>query len=99
MQILIPLLFIVSSFFGFVISLLFFNEVLVSPNTGSFWFWLIVLLSVFSGGLIGYFAMMIPKYGYLILFIVNFLGFFLLGATLGVTISSVLDDLLFYKIP
>lgn len=63
MQILIPLLFVVSSFAGFVFCLMFFNEVFISPDTSTVWFWMVVFLSVFCGGAIGYFAMIIPKYG------------------------------------
>lgn len=63
MQILVPILFIVSSFSGFIFCLLFFNELFIAPDTASFWFWIVVLLSVFCASVIGYFAMILPKYG------------------------------------
>lgn len=63
MKLLVPLLFIVSSFSGFIFCLLFLNELFIAPDTSSFWFWIIVLLSVFCAGVIGYFAMILPKYG------------------------------------
>ena len=65
MQILIPLLFIIGSSSGFIFCLLLFNEIFISADTSTIWFWMIVFLSVFCGGAIGYFAMILPKYGYL----------------------------------
>ena len=63
LKLLIPILFIVSSLLGFTVSLLFFNEILVASTSGSFLFWIVVFLSIFCGCGIGYFAMIIPKYG------------------------------------
>ena len=81
---LVPLLFVISGFAGFVLSLLFLNEVLISPDSGNFVFWLVVLLSVFLGGAFGYAAMTLPKY-----------GFFVLGAVFGITCGFILDELIF----
>ena len=71
MSILIPLLFIVSSFSGFLFCLLLFNEMFVSPDTSTVGFWLVVLLSLCCGGVIGYFAMIMPKYGLYFQFLIN----------------------------
>jgi uncharacterized membrane protein len=78
---------------------MFFNEVFISPDTITVWFWMVVFLSVFCGGAIGYFAMIIPKYGKHLYCLCLFLGFMILGASLGVVIALVLDELLFAKIP
>ncbi len=63
LKLLVPLLFLVSSMTSFLICLLFFNEIVITPDSGSFIFWIVVLISVFCACTIGYFAMIIPKYG------------------------------------
>ena len=77
----------------FLISLLFFNEILITEDSSSFVFWIVVLMSLFCAITVGYFAMIIPKYG----IIIN-LGFFILGATFGITIAFILDNLIYSNI-
>ena len=88
MQNLIPLIFIIENSSGFIFCLLLINETFISAETSTIWFWNIVFLSVFCGGAIGCVAMILPKYGFIII-----------RALLGVLISLVLVELLFYKIP
>ena len=50
----------------------------------TFFFWIIVFLCVFLSGIVGYVAMILPKY-----------GFFVIGAVFGVVCSLILNELIF----
>ena len=72
-----------SSFLGsFGIYLLIFSELL--NLTSYFIFWIFVLISLALAVATGYFAMILPKY-----------GFFGLGAFFGVIVAYILDELFF----
>jgi hypothetical protein len=73
LALLVPILFFTSSISGFVISLLFLNQIIVSVNTGTFMFWMIIIFSMMIGLALGYWIMFMPRY-----------GFFLLGVFCGV---------------
>ena len=81
---LVPILFLVSFGASFAFFLLVINELINLNNT--LFFWIIVFLCVFLAGLVGYVAMILPKY-----------GFFIIGAVFGVVCALILDELFLEK--
>lgn len=84
LALLVPILFMTSSVFGFVICLLFLNQIVVTADTATFVFWMIVIFSMMAGLALGYWVMKLPRY-----------GFFLLGVFCGVSLSYILNDMWF----
>lgn len=87
LAILKPSLFIVGyiSAFGFVI--LIFGEFLISPDMNVLLIWILLIIAVLLGAVVGYLVTTLPK-----------LGFMALGLWFGFVLAFVINNLFLYKI-
>lgn len=82
-----PSLFSIGFLTGFGFLLLLFGEFIIKPTSASVLVWVLIIICVMCGCLVGYLATSLPK-----------IGFFALGIWLGVVSALIINNLFLYKI-
>lgn len=76
-----------SYFTGFLFFLILLTEFVVSTSANAIFVWIMLLLAVFLGAIVGYFLMSLPK-----------LGVIFVGVWLGILVTVLLEDSVLYKL-
>lgn len=82
-----PTLFIMGYATGFGVLIAIFGEFILKPDTNMLMVWVILIISLLFGTLLGYVTSTIPR-----------VGFFLAGFWLGAIIAFLMNNVLLYKI-